>query len=488
MPTPGGAPTLRVEPNPPPESAMSRTTQRPLKARMMLGFAAVIALMAALAAYLIVQMTGIAGLTQDINDRETVLVDDADAMQFAIVSASRDLYAHIVSDDASQKAALETSVDAAIDHVEQLRADTAAAWADDAGISGLVDQFDTNFTAMQGEWDTIIERSDAGDAAGAIELMGGTAFLTTVDLAEEIVGAASERRASAVDGADSTAGSTRTISMLLLVVIAAAGLGIAFWLARKVSAQVGDSADTLRSSSDELSAASVQVSAAAAEAAAQANAVSAATEQVSANVSTVATAMEEMNSSVREIASSAQEASTVTDAAVGTAQDASGTVGQLGDASARIGTIIEVITSIAEQTNLLALNATIEAARAGEAGKGFAVVAGEVKELAKQTSAATEQISSMIAEIQTGTGSAVTAIESITDVIGRIADLSNSIASSVEEQTATTAEISRSVHEAATGTSEVARNVAGVAQAASEASQAAVIAEQTADQLTIVAT
>src|SRR6056297_973320 len=449
MPTPGGAPTLRVEPNPPPESAMSRTTQRPLKARMMLGFAAVIALMAALAAYLIVQMTGIAGLTQDINDRETVLVDDADAMQFAIVSASRDLYAHIVSDDASQKAALETSVDAAIDHVEQLRADTAAAWADDAGISGLVDQFDTNFTAMQGEWDTIIERSDAGDAAGAIELMGGTAFLTTVDLAEEIVGAASERRASAVDGADSTAGSTRTMSIGLLVLIAAAGMGIAFWLARKVSAQVGDSADTLRSSSDELSAASVQVSAAAAEAAAQANAVSAATEQVSANVSTVATAMEEMNSSVREIASSAQEASTVTDAAVGTAQDASGTVGQLGDASARIGTIIEVITSIAEQTNLLALNATIEAARAGEAGKGFAVVAGEVKALSQEVSRSADDIRERIGLLAATAQETMAAVGGANAAITELAPLVVRAREGSEEQSSALAAVAHDSNEGA---------------------------------------
>ncbi|HSL59023.1 MAG TPA: MCP four helix bundle domain-containing protein, partial [Acidimicrobiales bacterium] len=328
---------------------MSRTTQRPLKTRMMLGFATVIALMVGLAAYLIIQMTSIAALTQEINEHETALVDDADGMQFAIVTASRNLYAHIVSDEPAEKARLETEIRAATAAIEELRGTTASEWTDDAEVSGLVDQFGTSFAAMSEVWDSIIERSDAGDAAGAIELMGGQAFLTTVDLAEQIVGAASERRTSAIDGAEATAGSTRTLSIVLLLAIAAAGMAIAFFLAKKVSGQVGESAETLRASSDELSAASVQVSAAAAEAAAQANAVSAATEQVSANVSTVATAMEEMNSSVREIASSAQEASTVTDAAVGTAQDASGTVGALGDASARIGTIIEVITSIAEQ-------------------------------------------------------------------------------------------------------------------------------------------
>jgi methyl-accepting chemotaxis protein len=466
---------------------MSRTTQRSLKTRMMLGFAAVIALFSALAVYLIVTMTGISQTTQTINDRETVLVDDADAVKYDLAVASRSLYAHIVSDDPAEMAQIESEVADLVDEVTTLIRENRQVWADHAEMAAIFDRLDESFTAMQAVWDEILALSAAGDPEGADALMGGAAYLTTLDTSEELVQAATARRADAVDGAAAAASSSRTMAIVGLVLIAGAGLGIAFWLARKVSAQVSDNARSLGHSSDELSAASVQVSAAAAEAAAQANAVSAATEQVSANVQTVATAMEEMNSSVREIAGNAQEASGVTESAVGTANEASATVGALGDASARIGSIIEVITSIAEQTNLLALNATIEAARAGEAGKGFAVVAGEVKELAQQTSQATEQIATMIGEIQSGTGSAVTAIESITEVIGRIADLSTSIASSVEEQTATTAEISRSVHEAAEGTSEVARNVGAVAQAADEASQAAVVAEHTAESLTTVA-
>jgi methyl-accepting chemotaxis protein len=141
-------------------------------------------------------------------------------------------------------------------------------------------------------------------------------------------------------------------------------------------------------------------------------------------------------------------------------------VSKLGDSSVEIGQVIKVINSIAEQTNLLALNATIEAARAGEAGKGFAVVANEVKELAKQTGKATEDISQRIQSIQGSTQDAVEAIGQITQVINQINDISNTIASAVEEQSATTNEISRNVAEAAKGAADISQNVTGVAETA----------------------
>jgi methyl-accepting chemotaxis protein len=170
-----------------------------------------------------------------------------------------------------------------------------------------------------------------------------------------------------------------------------------------------------------------------------------------------------------------------------TAHDTNGKVERLGTSSAEIGQVIEVITSIAEQTNLLALNATIEAARAGEAGKGFAVVANEVKELAKQTATATEEISSKIAAIQGDSGEAVAAIGEIGEVIEKIADMQTTIASAVEEQTATTNEIARSVNEAAAGSAQIAENITSVATAAGEAAQGAGRAQEAATDLREVA-
>jgi methyl-accepting chemotaxis protein len=155
------------------------------------------------------------------------------------------------------------------------------------------------------------------------------------------------------------------------------------------------------------------------------------------------------------------------------AEETNHIVGKLGDSSIEIGQVIKVITSIAQQTNLLALNATIEAARAGEAGKGFAVVANEVKELAKQTAKATEDISRKIEAIQGDTKNAVGAISQISEVIKQVNDISNTIATAVEEQNATTNEMSRNVTEAAQGSSEIAKNISGVAEAARNTAQGA---------------
>ncbi len=173
--------------------------------------------------------------------------------------------------------------------------------------------------------------------------------------------------------------------------------------------------------------------------------MTAATEQVNRNLQTVATGAEEMSATIKEIAKNASEAARVASEAVKSAATTNATVSKLGDSSVEIGQVIKVITSIAQQTNLLALNATIEAARAGEAGKGFAVVANEVKELAKQTAKATEDISQKINAIQGDTKSAVDAIGNISGIINQINDISNTIATAVEEQSATTNEMSRNV-------------------------------------------
>jgi methyl-accepting chemotaxis protein len=235
---------------------------------------------------------------------------------------------------------------------------------------------------------------------------------------------------------------------------------------KKTMEAVGQNATALSSASEELAANSQQMVSNAEETATQAGVVSAAAEQVSKNVQTVATGTEEMSASIKEIAKNAQDAAKVASTAVKAASVANTTITKLGESSAEIGKVIKVITSIAQQTNLLALNATIEAARAGEAGKGFAVVANEVKELAKETARATEDISQKIEAIQGDTKSAVAAITEIGMVINKINDYQNTIASAVEEQTATTNEITRNVAEAAKGSTEIAQNITGVATAA----------------------
>jgi methyl-accepting chemotaxis protein len=166
---------------------------------------------------------------------------------------------------------------------------------------------------------------------------------------------------------------------------------------------------------------------------------------------------------------------------------ANATIAKLGDSSAEIGQVIKVITSIAHQTNLLALNATIEAARAGEAGKGFAVVANEVKELAKQTAKATDDISQKITAIQADTKHAVDSIGSVTSIINQINDISGTIATAVEQQSATTNEMSRNVQEAAQGSAEISRNLQAVAQRAGNTRLGTQEALKAAQQLTEIA-
>jgi methyl-accepting chemotaxis protein len=241
----------------------------------------------------------------------------------------------------------------------------------------------------------------------------------------------------------------------------------------KVVSNIGQSVQVLASSSEELTAVSLQMTGTAEETSAQSNVVAAASEQISKNVQTVATGTEEMSASIREISKNANEAAKIATTAVKVAETTNRTVTKLGESSVEIGNVIKTITSIAQQTNLLALNATIEAARAGEAGKGFAVVANEVKELAKATAKATEDISRKIEAIQGDTKGAVAAIGEITTVINSINDISNAIASAVEEQTATTNEMTRNVAEAARGTGEIAQNITGVATAARSTSEGA---------------
>jgi methyl-accepting chemotaxis protein len=257
---------------------------------------------------------------------------------------------------------------------------------------------------------------------------------------------------------------------------------------RSSMGKIGQTAATLATSSSELTSVSQQMSANAEETSAQAGVVSAASEEVSRNLQTVATSTEEMSSTIKEIAKNTADSVKIASEAVRVTQATNLTIGKLGESSAEIGQVVKVITSIAQQTNLLALNATIEAARAGEAGKGFAVVANEVKELAKETAKATEDISRKIEAIQVDTKGAIEAIAAISKIINQTNDISNSIATAVEEQDATTNEMARNVAEASTGANEIAKNVVGVAEAAKNTSQGAGESQLAAQQLSKMST
>ncbi len=243
-------------------------------------------------------------------------------------------------------------------------------------------------------------------------------------------------------------------------------------LADEFESAVGRIIDTVSSASTELEADAGVLTKTADTTQHLSGLVVAVSEQASSNVQSVASATEELTSSVGEIGRQVQESSNIAQQAVRQAEMTDARIGELSKAAARIGDVVKLITAIAEQTNLLALNATIEAARAGEAGRGFAVVAQEVKALASQTARATDEIGTQIAGMQTATRESVTAIKEIGCTIGRIFEISSTIAAAVEEQGAATQEIARNVGQAAKGTTEVATNITEVNRGASETGSA----------------
>jgi methyl-accepting chemotaxis protein len=325
-------------------------------------------------------------------------------------------------------------------------------------------------------WDLVTEAKDserrAGEAA-AREAKASADLKGRIDALLDVVNAAARgdlTRAVTVGGDDAVGRLGAGLAQLLGTLRGSVG-------------DIADNATTLGAASEQMSVVSRQMTGTANEAAAQATVVSAAVEQVNRNIQTVATGTEEMSASIREIARSAADAARVATSAVRVAETTNAIVGKLGESSADIGKVIKVITSIAQQTNLLALNATIEAARAGAAGKGFAVVANEVKELAKETAKATEDISQKIEKIQVDTGAAVAAIGQIGAIINQIHDIQSTIASAVEQQTATTNEIGRNVADAARGSVEISRTMLGVARAAQGASAGASDTERASSDL-----
>jgi methyl-accepting chemotaxis protein len=258
-------------------------------------------------------------------------------------------------------------------------------------------------------------------------------------------------------------------------------------------AQMSASSGELTRSAEQLGQLATQLGGDASDVASRTEVVTSTADQARHSAQAVAAGIGEISQSIAEIARSASAAAQVSHDGVSAAAETNAAVGRLGESSAAIEEVVEAITAIAEQTNLLALNATIEAARAGERGKGFAVVAGEVKELAAQTAAATDNVRQRIGAIRRDSTDAVSAIERITGYIHQVSDLQTTIASAVDEQTATTSEIDRGAQSTAASYDEIASSVGAVSQAAARTSggaqqsrELAIRLRETAEQLRVV--
>ncbi len=247
--------------------------------------------------------------------------------------------------------------------------------------------------------------------------------------------------------------------------------------------EIGANAQTLTSAANELMSTSRVLGQDAIETSAQVERVSGSANRINSGVQSTASSTEQMNLAIREVSRCASEAVTVGQDAVTLADQANTTVQQLGESSSGIGNVLKVITSIAEQTNLLALNATIEAARAGDAGKGFAVVANEVKDLAKETAKATDEISSRIAAIQADAGNAGDVIAQIADIIQQIDGYQTTVAAAVEEQTSTTREISNNLAASAEGSAEISGHIADIAARTDSAKASSQQVQRSAESL-----
>jgi methyl-accepting chemotaxis protein len=419
-----------------------------------------------------------------------------------------------------------------LDQLQELLQTYRAHAADPAVVDRFITTFDGYRTIMEEE---MLPAATAGDLDTYMEIRNGEAdepYETCKELLKDMLTAEQAEAASRAADLDERYRAARVLSLSVLGVAVLLGLILAVRVSRGISrpltevvsaldrvadgdlttevprprsedevgamarslarsltamrtgvADVLERAGRLTAASAELQGIADRIGAGAASTASRSQVAAGAANEVAGSVSTVAAASEEMNVAISEISRSAASAVEVAQQALRTAEQTNVSVAALGTASAEVGDVVKVINSIAEQTNLLALNATIEAARAGDAGKGFAVVATEVKDLAQETAKATEEITRKINAIQTSSADAASALGQISAIVEQINEHQMTVASAVEEQTATTQEITRSVGEASAGVDDIARGVAEVSRTADESDTAATAAAAASREL-----